>query len=108
MADKQCSEPDDFWRPVPIETFSAYYSVSRTGDVRRDAPSTSTSIGRILSLRVRTSGHTTATLSRPGMMKMVMVHHLVALAFLGSPPGPIGLRLNHWQINHKNGNRADN
>lgn len=38
----------------------------------------------------------------------VLVHHLVATAFLDKPPGPVGRGRNHYQINHCDGDRRHN
>jgi hypothetical protein len=37
---------------------------------------------------------------------MPRVHHLVAFAFVGDPPGPVSVT--GWTINHKNFNKTDN
>lgn len=38
----------------------------------------------------------------------MMVHHLVAFAFIGPPPGAIGRSADQYQINHIDGSRANN
>jgi hypothetical protein len=43
-----------------------------------------------------------------GQQTVVLVHHIVARAFHGEPPGPIAARLGGWTVDHINGIRNDN
>lgn len=47
-------------------------------------------------------------LHRDGKRKQVKVHILVALTFLGYPPGERGRGAGKWTVNHINGDRYDN
>lgn len=84
------------WRPVYEQpSFSEPYEVSNCGRVRN------TRTGRILALVLTHKGYLRVGLRRASRSRMVFVHKLVALAFIG--PRPTGL-----QINHKNGVKTDN
>lgn len=102
------------WKPVP----GVPYEASSSGHIRRTSFSTQGQArrwgGRILGewdgggqpgnryLRVHCKGFG----DQSG--HLVFVHVLVAMAFLGAPPGPRGSADGHYQVNHKNGNRKDN
>lgn len=71
------------------------YSVSDRGDVRNDKT------GAIKSARVTKCGYLLVNLYCKGSCKSFTVHRLVAAAFVPNP-------LNKEQVNHINGNKADN
>ena len=83
------------WRPVP--GYEGIYSVSDHGRVRRDKGGSNTWAGRILAGGDH-HGYRTVAIDPP---KSSYIHRLVAAAFLG--PCPDG-----YEVNHKNGNKADN
>lgn len=84
------------WRPVP--GFEDVYSVSDYGRVRREKASRGTWPGRILSGVIHSRGYLTVSLSPS---QRLYIHRLVAEAFLGPCP-------KNQEVNHKNGNKADN
>lgn len=93
---------EEEWRPCPrCET---RYSVSNIGRIRRDASYNSTYAGRIITLHEAPTGYPLVTLRNDGGKrggKRILVHQLVALAFIG--PRPTG-----YHVNHKNGIKSDN
>jgi hypothetical protein len=95
----------EIWKSVDwFDGFKGTYDVSSHGRIRRSfsAPGKSTYPGRILTPNPDSkSGYLRATLHCGGKMRREQVHRLVARAFI---PGFQAFR----QINHKNGNKADN
>lgn len=96
------------WKPVHKPKFAKFYEVSDSGEVRR-IPGYD-KLGRWNNGRVLRQ----ATVKRYKMVLMwadaekwfARVHHLVAHAFIGEPAGEVSVT--GWQVNHKNGNKADN
>ena len=89
------------WRPVTIQGYEDVYEVSSQGNVRRSKPASRTFVGRILKASATTKGYLQVDL-RDGARRTVLVHVLVAEAFLSPRP-----TLKH-QINHCDGNKANN
>lgn len=79
------------WKPIP--GYEGVYSVSLTGQVRRDRGYNCTHAGRILKQGIRGRGYPYVELNRAGVAKKFDVHSLVALAFLG--PTPEGKEIRH-------------
>lgn len=72
------------------------YSVSSLGRIRRN------DTGRIrAAILMKSTGYLMVTLTRIGQRKMLAIHRLVALAFLGEPP------TKGMQVNHKDSDRAN-
>ena len=96
------------WKPVPRAPFDQFYEVSNTGLVRRVAGPRSD--GRHVKggelAKVLVKGYHLVLLQHGGIKWMPRVHQLVALAFIGEPPGPIGRT--GWTVNHKNFDKLDN
>lgn len=92
------------WKP--IFDWEETHDVSSLGRVR--SKSRIGTIGRILKLNLATGGYPTVTLSGGGKKKSVYVHHLVAIVFIGHPPGKIGVKRGCFTINHKDGDKANN
>lgn len=89
---------NEIWKPVKEWP----YEVSSLGRVRRTAASKGTMPGRVLNPGPNRTGYLRIRLcSNDGSKKMVMVHRLVADAFLG--PCPDG-----EEINHRDGIKANN
>jgi hypothetical protein len=82
------------FRPVRDDFFGEYYQVSSLGRVY------SLKRKRFLKPRLR-QGYERVALCHNYKMKNFSVHSLVAVAFLGLPE-------NGKEVNHKNGNKADN
>lgn len=81
------------WRLVPGWP---EYSVSDHGRIRRN------DTGRIRTpILMKSTGYHMVTLTGCGRRKMLAIHRLVALAFLGPPPSP------KMQVNHKDSDRAN-
>ena len=96
------------WKPVPREPFSRYYEVSNDGNVRR-IPGVIGDGRRIKGgqlAKVQVKGYHLVLLQCEKQKWMPRVHQLVALAFIGEPPGEIGVT--GWTVNHKNFNKFDN
>jgi len=78
------------------------YEVSDQGRVRRTVGGKGARVGRVMHLKpAKCSGYVQVTLSLAGRQRTALVHWLVADAFFG--PRPTRL-----DVNHKNGNKADN
>lgn len=102
----------EFYRPIPA---NPYYLISNLGNVRsiprrirtkrghaRQIPGGKLSPGRT------GDGYLTVNLCRGGKRRSHYVHALVARAFVGPPPGPVGCRRGEYQVHHINGKREDN
>ena len=81
------------WKPV--RDFEGLYEVSNTGKVRNRKN------GYELSKFQNRFGYITVCLNKDGKVIQQKVHRLVAEAFIPNPG-------NKPQVNHKNGNKADN
>ena len=81
----------EIWKD--IQDYEGLYQVSNQGRVK--------SKNGILHLNTNTYGYKHVTLSKNNKQKTVVVHLLVAGAFLDNP-------LNKPQINHKDGNKENN
>lgn len=96
------------WKPIPREPFSKYYEVSNDGRVRRIPGFISD--GRFIKggelRQVMVRRYLVVLLQCEGEKWMPRVHQLVALAFIGEPPGPIGVT--GWTVNHINMKKQDN
>ncbi len=91
------------WRPVVGQ---CAYEVSSEGRIRRCAPGHRQGVGRgrvgyILRPSVSRFGYYRIELLQFGRRYKLLVHRLVAEAFLGPRP-------EHLEVNHKNGNKLDN
>lgn len=73
------------WKPAP--GYEGLYEVSDQGRVRRTTSTHGRAAGYVLKPRLST-GYLTVTLSASSVQKVVKVHRLVALAFLGPAPSP--------------------
>ncbi|MBD2201546.1 HNH endonuclease [Calothrix sp. FACHB-1219] len=62
----------------------------------------------IVSQSLDQRGYKKVNVNIKGKQTIKSVHQLVALAFLGNPPGPIGKRRDEYQVNHKDGNKVNN
>lgn len=89
---------DESWRAVA----GGHYEVSSAGRVRRALGRTR---GQVLAQAVATGGRRRVCLCVGNRKRMVLVHVLVAEAFLG--PRPPGHEIDHVDGDHTN-NRADN
>ncbi len=95
------------WKPVPRMPFHVY-EVSNTGLVRR-TPGHAADGRRVRGgelSKVLVKKYHLVLLQNEGKKWMPRVHQLVALAFIGEPPGPIGVT--GWTVNHKNCDQLDN
>ena len=90
--------PEERWHPVTLESFEHLYEVSDGGHVRH---ADQRFPRRPLCLVAGTRGYINVRLSRPGRIKVIPVHRLVARAFLGPPPPGHG-------VNHKDGDKRNN
>jgi len=103
---------NETWRSIKGFPF---YQVSDCGRVRsiarRDRNGTGKTQYRIFLLKpgLFTGGYPGVVLFSPsGKRCSKTVHSLVANAFVGPCPGPVGRKIYDWQVNHKNGNKLDN
>lgn len=96
------------WKPVTRTPFSKCYEVSNDGRVRRIPGITSDGRavrgGEMANVLVR--GYHHVLMQCEGRKWMTRVHIVVALAFIGEPPGPIGVT--GYTVNHKNFEKLDN
>ena len=107
----------EVWKPCPqftttheISNLGRVRSVDRVIDTRRGPR---VMRGRVLALDyTHANGYARVCLSVGGRCTMRTVHGLVARAFLGRPPGPVGSRRGEYTVDHvdcdKRNNRADN
>lgn len=86
-----------------IDGFNNWYQVSDTGNVRSVDRFVCgrMHVGKNIKQQESKKGYKRVTLSCCGASKTLSVHRLVGLAFIPNPN-------NEPQINHKNGNKADN
>ena len=101
---------DSVWKPVHLlpgfECCIEYY-VNCLGDLK----STKGVLERILKQRINKNGYYQVNLTQRIGRKhtiTVAVHKLVALAFLETPPTPLGKSTSCTKIKHINGNKLDN
>lgn len=98
--------PEEEWRPIP--GWEDCYEVSNIGRVRsldrvvQGKIGLRTQLGRLMRQTINRSGYPRVMLQRDKVYKTMLIHRLVALAFIGPPPTPA-----HQHVNHKNGDRAD-
>jgi hypothetical protein len=85
------------WRPC----LGGTYSVSSLGRVRREAPGRNTAPGRLLHFGNRRSQYLVVCVRVGVGRRRILVHRLVAEAFLG--PCPVGK-----EVNHRSGVKHDN
>ena len=83
------------WVEVPIKPFSEYYLISNTGKVF------SKHCNRVLSPKLNPGGYEHITLCAHGQQHRILIHRLVALAFIENPE-------NKPTVNHINENKRDN
>lgn len=81
----------EIWKD--IRGYEGLYQVSNLGRVRRG--------GKLLHLNTNTYGYKHLTLSKNNVQKTVVIHKLVADAFIENPHSKP-------QINHKDGNKENN
>lgn len=82
--------PKEIWRPLP--GYEKYYEISSLGRVRRI---------HYIDLKVSNTGYFRAHVSKNNKPKSILVHRAVAEAFIENPDNKV-------QVNHKNGDKADN
>ena len=83
-----------------IDGYEGLYEVSNTGLVR-SLNFNNTSRAKLLKPRKRQDGYLSVNLCKNGKHKSIMIHRLVASAFIQNP-------LNLETVNHKDENRANN
>lgn len=98
----------EIWKD--IKGYEDYYQVSNLGRVRRKEGYVNSCIKNnnkrfiemhILKSRKNKKGYLQIMLTKNNQFKTFLVHRLVAIAFVDNPE-------NKEQVNHKNGNKADN
>ena len=92
------------WRPVV--GFEGFYSVSNAGEIKRDLASRGFGgrafAGKVMSQKKCANGYRGVSLyPESGKQRHLLVHRLVAIAFLGEMP-------KGYVVNHKDGNKANN
>lgn len=90
------TDTEEIWKPVPDWP---EYEVSNLGKVKRVAAGSNAVIGRILKPQPLGAGYICVNLSARGTRKKMLIHRLVASAFLG-PPGDF--EVCHWDGDPKN------
>jgi len=89
---------EEQWRSV--RGYESIYSVSLSGEVRRDKPACGARVGHILRPALSNTGYPFVVLRKDGQSSSYFVHTLVARAFLGEPPP--GHEVNHLDCNTAN------
>jgi hypothetical protein len=87
------------WRPVV--GWEGLYEISNLGVVRRASAGRLTYAGRILKPCAHNAGYVMVGFSAGARKERVLVHRVVALAFLGPVPPS-------QEVNHRNGLKTDN
>ena len=100
------------YRPVPGHS---HYIVSNSGivqslprEIRTIHGVTRKLHGKVLSPSQTQDGYRKVAICGMGKSRTLYVHFLVAMAWLGPPPGPVGCRRGEYQVHHINGARTDN
>lgn len=107
ILNRACEE----WRPV--NGFAREYHVSNFGRVKSLSRYVGSRHGGLRLIKERilspylTSGYPMVRLQKDCELASKHVHQLVAYAFLGAPPGPIGHGRGKWQVNHKDGDKGN-
>ncbi len=88
------------WRPVP--DYEDIYEVSDAGQFKRlvDNALRNYRAGRAVSSKLTTRGYRSVALTKDGKVSHLLVHRLVAAAFIGPSNGLC--------VNHLNGDKTDN
>ena len=100
---------DNIWKPVhqlPGYECCIEYYINDKGQVK----STKGRVERILKHKISNNGYPTVNLTQRigrGKIKTVLVHALVAFAFLGKPPTPYGRKRGCTLIDHKDDNKLN-
>lgn len=92
---------DEIWKPVTIKEYNDCYEVSNFGRVR------STRRGIILKPSITNRGYLRVVLCKCMKTKSMLVHRLVALAFVENDNPKFKKLVNHKDEDKKN-NRSDN
>lgn len=92
----------EIWKPIP--GYEEFYSVSNTGNIRRDKVVPGCRAGRILKPNRNRSGYKYVVLTNGSRKarKTLTVHNVVMHAFVGPKPNE------RSQINHIDGNKENN
>ena len=101
MAKSNPTKLVELWKPVPIPEFIEDYEISSLGRVRRLRNMPPSLAGRILKPHKIPKGYCQVRLCSPVDRRMLLIHRLVMLAFVGPVP-------ERMQVNHLNGNKEDN
>lgn len=107
----------DVW--LPVTGYDNLYEVSASGRVRSldrnvvhlshgEVKGTRRYPGKVLKPTPNRTGHLYVFLSKNGGRRRRSVHQLVALAFHGEPPGPIGAKGGEWVVDHIDGDPTNN
>lgn len=88
------------WRMAP--GLEDYYEVSNFGLIRRVKEGSNTKVGLAKKGKANANGYPSVCCSIRSVTRQVVIHRVVAEAFLGKPLTP------DLVINHKNGNKLDN
>ena len=94
---------------LPVVDFEGIYELSSHGDVRRVGRAAcrgkgrggGARVGRILKTQRHSAGYLQIQLWRNGQPSTVLIHILVAAAFIGQPPQ------GHVEVNHKDGDKTN-
>jgi len=102
----------EVWKPAP--GFETSHEVSNHGRIRSidrhvtTPKGTRRCRGQVLKIELSGSGYPSIKLWRGGSATRQTIHKLVALAFLGDPPGKVGCRKGEYNVNHKDGDKTNN
>jgi len=92
-------EHEERW--LPVVGHEGWYEVSDWGNIKRVKGAAWTFVGRPLKSHLDSWGYRRAGICENGKMYTVKVHRVVAAAFIGPCP-------KDKQVNHKNGDKANN
>lgn len=88
----------EVWRPVV--GFEDTYAVSNYGRVMRTSRSLGTKVGKILKLKTDKVGYSRVVLYKHKRQHAILIHRVVALAFIGTPTAST--------VNHIDGDKSNN
>lgn len=92
-------EIEEKW--LPVFGYEGFYSISNVGTIRRETSANGRPPGHILRASFDGYGYLHLRLSKHGEARTVVVHRVVARAFLGECPAG-------HEVNHKDGDKQNN
>ncbi len=102
---------EEIWRKIPRPHYELFHEVSNRGRMRRVAGVDADGLHRVERYHkpwLHPTGYYRAALSANKKKWFPFIHYLVAITFLGEPPGLAGRRRENWHVHHIDGNPLNN